>query len=1139
MSASESATFVGKLTIVAMLTTFRQYTFALLVLLASAASYHAFVTPMLEPPSVESIAVGDDSVLEIDQSVLDLFPEDAWQRGACSQLQTADGMLLFQSWEQVENDQWRLWPVTVIVGRGLSAVESDRPFILEAEKGAEIKFTKSLDVMSGGAPPIQRGRMIGDVRLYRHGNPETDQKLEVLTSNVGIDSQKIWTTESIEMILGSTRLVGRDLTIHLDGPSRPSDTSDGAQTVLDRMELIYLDELVMPLESGSMWGRSGANASEEAADLPMDPTSKFTANQSIEEETHLQGLDAAIAGTSHAEKNQAVISLRCGGRVEYDFALDHLSLRDSVSLVHHVRGTLADRFECDAIQLVLNDPMNGSLKRETALDWISGVVAIGSPVLATLPTFDAELAADRIQLDMKQGIIEAEGSRGVQVRKNLVTARLAKLHYQFDPSNPEAIGSIDAPGAGIVQFEDPEIAVRSARWRQGVKLVPRFSAADSVTQKPLSTPALVAKDGSEPQASVALVNWNAAQQAEVEQPRVQALRSESERQSTEGSSPFAETKSGQAKSGQAAEAAPSLESPDKVSGDQEQQIPSEVDLWVEGDVFASMADGGDFRADSIVGVLRSSKNIDTPGTWVPDRFEISGEVKLNTKALAADADKVLLFFVEAPASDREEGTVTNSGDATIRQWVVQPSENGSQVDPIARSRPAIRGESIRAELMIQGSEIEAKKLSVMGNVEVLHEIRSGSQLLPAKLTGDHLQLIDGGGDEVLQLTSREGAPARLELGDGFFVGPQIQIRPRDNLIWMNAAGEFQLPRAALPLGGSGEGEAGYRWKRTPYCRWNGEMIFDGSTAVLSEGVEIDATLIRDTEVWELELSGDRLQVELSNSIEVEDVKALRQATVENITLMQSSDRPVFVQAIHRGLDGVMEARHLLNSQILSLSPKKGGVLRGEGPGWYRGWVVPKADQPLLATGGSQSGQPMDLNARPITGVHLVFYDRMVASFEGQQLDFTRGVRIGVRPVDHWESVFDARKMDAISAGESTLDCEQLRFNLDPRGKVQSRISGLSARWEMSASNAVVFRTRSDRGLLEGTASRASYSSAKDLFTVEGGPSSPAVFRQTLPDGSAGPEGAVRSMSIRPGTMKVENAVIERLNVAAPGSPVTR
>ena len=1010
-----------------------QYTVALTVFVAAATSYHFVVTPLLEPPMLEVIGVGDDSVLEMNQSVMDLFPEEAWQRGLCKQLQTADGMLLFQSWEQVENDQWRLWPVTVIIGRGLSGDSTAAPILLEAEQGAEIKFTESLDVMSGGAPPIQRGRMIGNVRLHRPNSENPNQKLEVLTSNVGIDSQKIWTTDSIEMTLGSTRIMGRDLTIQLDGPSHPGEKQPNTSTVLDRMELIYLDELVMPLKSGSMWGQAAAGEEVPNTDEPEKP---------------------------------ALISVTCGGRVEYDFALDHLSLRDDVSLLHRVEGGSTDRFDCDTIHLALNDPMNGAMERNSPVDWITSIKATGSPVVANLSTFDADFAAERIDLNVKEGLIEASGSKGVQLRKELVTARLAKLQYRFNPSQPKELGVVDAAGAGIVQFDDPSSPVRRAQWRQGIKLLPKKLDAEKLSD--------AAKSG----------DLNRIEE----------------------------------------------ESPDA-------NLPTHtgmpnIDLWIEGDVLASMSDGGDFRAESISGIFTPSRLPQYGNRYIPDRFEISGNVKLNTMALGAEAEKVLLFFVEQEGA--EPVTTQASSDSPLRQWVVQPQVDSSPARSVAKSRPTLRGESIRAQLAIRGAEVEAKKLSVMGNVEVVHEIKTGTQVLPTKLTGDHLQLIDGGGEDVLQLTSRDGVPARLELGDGYFLGPQIQIRPNENLIWMNAAGEFQLPRAAIPLGGTQEGDTGFRWGKTPYCRWEGEMIFDGQTAVLSDGVVMNATLIRGPEVWELELTGDRLQAELDDVIEVEDVRAMRKASVRTITLMQSDQRPVFIQATHRGLDGVMEARHLLNVQMMTLKPQAGGLVQGNGPGWYRGWVIPKPDQPLLSRNGGGADFRVDLNDRPITGAHLVFYDSMLASFEGRQLEFNRGIRIGVKPVEGWDSVFDARKMDAISSGESTLDCDRLRFNLDPQDQVMSRIAGASARWEMSAVDGVVFRTRNEQGLLEGNAARASYSSSKDLFTVEGAPNKPAVFRQVLPDGSPGPEGAVRSMTVRPGTMKVENAVIERLNLATPG-----
>ncbi|MEM8670679.1 MAG: hypothetical protein AAGG48_24345 [Planctomycetota bacterium] len=976
------------------------YCASLTFLVAFSVIYQNLIVPWMQPPMMNAIGIPPESESKATNNFQDLFPEGAWQHGVCKQLQTSTGTLLFQKWEQISDDQWKLWPVTVIIGRGMSASENSSPVIIEADSGAEIQFTQSLDVMSGGAPPISRGRILGDVHIFRNdaGNPA--RRFDLRTANVGIDNKKIWTTESIEMRVGRARWVGRDLTLHLAAPT--SSPGRRGADILDRLELIYLDAFTMPLGDGGLWQPDGQTPGNQRA---TDP-----------------------------KQRAAMVSLQCGGRVEYDFALDQLMLSDSVSLIHQVQGLLADRFDCDWLQLTLNDPTNAQIDRADPLDWLVGIVASGSPAVAKLPSFDSELAAEQIDFNAVNGVIRASGRQGILVRRGGIKARLARLIYQFDPENPESVLGIDAPGAGLVEINDPEIPVRKAHWQNGFRVSPQ----DSAITRSLNT---------------------------------------------------------------------------------------EVRLDVEGDVQAQLTDGGSFRADRILGYLKPEPGSgpDEENTMVPDRFEIAGNVRVDTTAIAAETQRLLLYFVAEPdPAGRSVGG--ESSTSSLRQWVAQPSADGQFTDPVARPRPSIRGDLVSAKLRRNQSGLSAKQLTVTGNVEVTHQIKMGDQSLPAKLNGDNLQLIDGGGEDVLQLGSGTNSPARFEIGDGFFVGPQIQIRPNDNIIWINAAGEFQIPTSVLPSEMQGDNKL--QWVKPPHCRWLGEMIFDGRTAILTDGVELTAQLIQDREQWDLQMTGDRLQVDLMANVQVRDVQTMKSAQIQQVALLGGSERPVYVQAFRHAGDGLLEAKHLLHAERLVMTPTGGMTLSGVGPGWYRSWQRGIADNSFLqdgdkspASGSSQSDE--------LTGIHLTFNDRMEADLTLRSLEFLRGVRVGVKAVSDWDQTFDARQMDAISMGESTLDCDRLRFAIDPSYSNRT-YSGGKTPWEMEALQGVVFRTRNERGLLEGTANRASYASIKDLFTIDGAPNRAAIFRQILPDGSPGLEGAVRTMSVRPKTMKIEAAVFERL-----------
>lgn len=1016
----------------------KHYLTALSLLTAMAVVYQNTFVPLIRPESHESIPMKPAQSLRVDASLTDLFPAGSWQRGSCKVLQTADGMLLFENWEQTSGDQWKLWPVAVVMGRGMSSKEAAEPMILEANEGAEIKFSASLDVMSGGAPPIERGRMIGPVHVFRKSidgsaGLDADQRtFDLKTSNVGIDRRKIWTTDAITMQVGGARLAGSDLTLHF--AADPSKANGDGHSIMDRMELFYLDELTMPLGKSSV--------------------------------------------------DEGTVSVLCNGRVEYDFALDHLTLSDSVSLVHQAPTGIVDRFDCDRLQLWLNDPANQSIVRHGPMDWVNKLVAIGDssegrPAAAELPTFDTSISADNILLDARAGKIRASGTQGIRLRRGAIWAGLVGIDYDFDPTRPQAIGTLSVTGAGVVKIDDPKIAIKEARWRDSLRVRPRGLA--------------------------------------------------------------------------------DLE-----------QFDTDVDIHVEGDFSAEFIDGGKFSADKIHAIL--SPQPDDQGTagriasqqtsaiaLVPSEFNVTGNVVVDTSALVAKTDFLRLLFVSEPEpnSPGQRTKVSQPPTSPLRQWVSQPTPESINDDrpvevPPARSRPILRGDSIQAILRRNTSGLSAKSLHVEGKVKVNHSLSTADTVLPVELSADRLRLLDGAGDDVLELTSSPLQPARFDIGDGFFVGRTIQVRPSENMIWIPESGEFQIPTSVLPGGLSSTGTSADQdaaianvapaitWSRPPYCRWQGEMTFDGRSILLSGGIDITATMIRDREQWDFDVKGDRLDVRLLQDVSLSDISSLKSAQIESIAIKQSDERPVLINAVQRAGDGAMESKHLIRAAELTMIPGQAGLsqtagrLVGAGPGWYRAWMHSNQSNRSEQAGYSADSTMMDDVARPLTGVHLTFNRSMDTDMQARRLRFGDGVRVGIQNVRHWDDVFSATDMNELGIDESTLDCEQLQLSLGP-ASMPIGYGTSTLPWEIQAVTGIVLRTRAERGLLETTANRASYAASKDLFTLQGSPNRPAIIKQFTPEGQLRINMSVKSAVVRPSTLTVESMEMESVNMAAPAN----
>lgn len=1010
----------------------RNYFVALAVTVVLAGIYQAAETRLLHVPDVVVIAPRPPTDrVELKESLADLFPQDAWQLGDCKRLLTNNGVLLFQDWRQITEDQWKLWPITIVVGRGLSEDASAAPIVLTANEGAEVQFAHSFDMTGGSAPPIKMGRMIGDVTIERAGATKRSDQLLVKTRTVRIDNQKVWTTEAIDMQVAGADLKGRDLTIYLAASAATATKAELPSTILDRMDLVYLEELRIPLD---------------------DPT---------------DGKQPRRIGTKNAASEYGEVSIGCNNGMGYDFALDRLSLRDSVTMVRSVRGQVVDRFDCDTLDLVLRNPADRSVQRRGPLDWINRVRATGQPAVLDLASYDFEIRAEEIDFDARGGLLSVEGETPITIRRGLVRASLDRLDYQYDPETPETIGVIDVHGRGTVAVEEPEIMLRELSWLNGFKVQPTDRAT--------------------------------------------------------------------------------------VTAVKEKREQSNLRFQIDGDVQARLSDGGVANAGSLEGILKPHyvdqpakdpviafasgpasepvERIERKMILVPEIIHATNAVSIDTNQVVAETNELSLFFERSadfgkkPATSSSSnsiaaapGTVSQPTDrpGSLAAWVNQPASASELRTPIARPRPQLSGRSVSALLLITPAGVQPKDVSIEGDVRVEHQILSGESILPVEMTGQTMRLLrsdvaQSSGQDYLQLGSGPDAPARLQMGDGFFVGPIIKVWPSDNVVQVTGAGELKVPQqllrrsAASQTGGDAEtsplGISSIEWTSAPYCRWGGDMQFDGQTALLTGGVQVDAEFINNTNPWNMTTNGDEMQIALAAPVKLMDRLSMSSAELREISLMQTDGGPVVVRAEQRAADQTIESRHMISASRLDMLPGQGGQLRGSGPGWYRGWMMMKQKSSLL----SPDATAPHLGGRVLQGVHLTFQDSMQGDLEHETLAFTGGVRTGVRKLQSWDEIVDIAEMERLAVGEMTMDCRQLKFGITP-GMPDDlrRIPGMPTPWEMVAEGGVVVRSNTEKqGLIEGTATRASYESAKSWLNIEGSPGRDAFIRRTWLDGRPG------------------------------------
>ncbi len=433
----------------------RDYLTALLACSLAFAIYRFAAAPFLEPPETPEIAYEAElPEAPADPELQRFFPPDSWQLRAPRQLASQAGTLIFEKLTQLDGKTWKLEPVTLLV-RGR---DRKRPLLIEAPK-AEIEFAGSLDALGNHDSPITAGQLLGNVHIYSPPSaPGANDQLIAEASNVWINHREIKTTESVRMKLGDTEAVGRDFTIHLSGKT---GKADGPQ--LDRVELIYLDHLSMPLPEGGLWE-------------PLPGAPRTTSGTDLATEAKLSAPGAKPPG---------LLRVDCQGRLTYSFETFLLELVGrEVNLRHQVYGYMPDTIRCERLSLRLHDPDARPTNKPKWATFVRRIEARGSPVIIDAPTVLASGRANHMIIDFEHGpnetSLEMYGEQAVQLGHRGISLQVPHaLTYRFPQADVPRLGTLLTDGGGTLTVDPGSgMPLRELQWQGKLQLLPDDQVPD-------------------------------------------------------------------------------------------------------------------------------------------------------------------------------------------------------------------------------------------------------------------------------------------------------------------------------------------------------------------------------------------------------------------------------------------------------------------------------------------------------------------------------------------------------------------------------------------------------------------------------------------------------------------------------------
>ncbi len=1090
----------------------RDYFRVLVPLLVAFAAYHACVVPFLEPKSDKLVRKWQGITLPPrDDWWRDFFMEGDWQRDKKTPprvVKTDTATLLFQTREQKSETRWLVKPLTILIPQRDSGT-SKRAVLIKNDEGAEIEFKTPVD-WTQELPPVVSGQLLGEISIY--SPPDDASKNNGMLINARglfINKRQIWTNEKIKIQLGNSIIEGRYLQIFLDKDlltvEQPNLRNKSPFNGLDSLELTYVERVHIGLEPGGLWPRK---------DIP-DISSR-----------------AAYA------------TLNCGGSFKFQFHQSQATLKKGVHMEHRVEGLPVDTFDCEELNMYVGwkgkqSPETSTRANSSGSNWtVERLVAFGAAgkdnrdhsgwLKLIAPGMLADALGQHLEMDMLNGIVTlsnrlpgatAREMTPVYLRRESVQVWSPEVQYQSadalansldDPSrtneskNKNRLGALLAQGAGRAQMDSNEDSWKLS-W--GERLIVRPDPND------LSKDVVDIK-GSANISSPTQGRFRAEQLYLWLTPVSPDLAAQLAPQYPDGKVPQA--------------------LPDRMEADGKVDVDSPI---LRATVEKMQVWFG-YQLPTAISPRPPQSTVAEPSTPRHDAVPMAGN-NLLVSVIATPMGQAATTIQNITPGALSLLPSTGTPVAPLKQ-PVSPS-NSSVKNGLLTTNPTspliVTARTMRAKIMRNGSQNRVEDLILEGSFALTKNQLSDDSPWPFTVTGDQLQLSQMQNDS--SDITIVGQPAKVSVGSGWVVAPELKLRQSENQFWIDHPGELVLPVEALqksfpssannsslvslpsrnsnsfPINGFSpsqpppkERSNSIRWHVPPRLQWGKRMTFDGHTARFGGGVTLNCRMEIDPKtLWHIEARADQMLVELDQPVTLRNSDNFTSSQQSQIAMIRLEDN-VDIQAVQTDLDSKRRSiEHLKLPQLDIMVASQTWLGHGPGEFWSRRLGN---DNPIAGLSRSPTPSNPAIEDRFSENVkqciHLSFMGRMEGNMTRRSATFHERIEALIGPIASWDDALNVHTVDRLGRNQSLLYSDQLDiFDASGLSWNQSPDRNLgaanNAAWEIAANGRMQMQSNTESGDINILAKALKYAAISDTVRVEGSQQQPARISKSQLNGS--------------------------------------